>query len=116
MRLAYPIVALLWATAAAHATSITIDLPGTEEAARSTVAYACDPAKLTVEYITTSATSLAVVMTDKDTVVMSRVPSASGVRYAGENYVWWTKGRDGSLYDVLKGDDAPAIAKCTDAS
>ena len=33
---------------------------------------------------------------------------------AGGAFVWWTKGREGSLYDVRKGEDADPVAICTE--
>ena len=43
-----------------------------------------------------------------DTVLMVNVLSASGARYAGQQYVWWTKGNSADFYDRTEGEDAPA--------
>lgn len=38
--------------------------------------------------------------------------SASGARYTGEGLQWWTKGEEGSLSPLLKGEDyAKAVGK-----
>ncbi len=105
------LAAALLGVAAAHADPLTIDLPGAAE--RQTVAYSCDgDRKVTAEYVNAGANSLAIVKLGDETVLMVNVLSASGARYAGQQYVWWTKGNSADLYDLTKGEDAPAEFSC----
>jgi membrane-bound inhibitor of C-type lysozyme len=109
------LVAALLGGEAAHADPLTIDLPGAAE--RQTVAYACDGGrKVTAEYINAGANSLAIVILGEQTILMVSVLSGSGARYAGQQYVWWTKGNSADFYDLTKGEDAPPEFSCTAAS
>jgi membrane-bound inhibitor of C-type lysozyme len=105
------LVAALAATAAAgpaFAATISIDLPGGEKPATQTVDYSCGGRTISATYINAPGNSLAVVRIDGATVIMASVLAASGARYAGQQYVWWTKGKEADLYDLTKGEDAPA--------
>ncbi len=53
--------------------------------------------------------SFAVIRLDGQHLVFVNTLSASGVRYVGGRYVWWTKGNAANLYDELKGENAPPI-------
>ena len=113
MRLKSTVIAatLLGATGA-YADPLTIDLPGAAE--RQTVAYSCDGGrKATAEYVNAGANSLAIVKVDGQTLLMANVLSGSGARYAGQQYVWWTKGNTADFYDLTKGEDAPPEFSCT---
>lgn len=112
MRLKSTVLAVaLLGVAAAHADPLTIDLPGAAE--RQTVAYGCDgDRKVIAEYVNAGANSLAIVKLGDETVLMVNVLSASGARYAGQQYVWWTKGNSADFYDLIKGEDAPAEFSC----
>ncbi|WP_157019308.1 MliC family protein [Mesorhizobium xinjiangense] len=96
----------------AAASALTIDLPGDADVETSTVTYACPDSELTVTYHNAGSVSLAVFETGGEVVVASNVIAASGARYAGGRYVWWTKGDTGDLYDLMQGEDAPP-ASCT---
>ena len=43
---------------------------------------------------------------------MVNVLSASGARYAGRQYTWWTKGNSADFYDLTKGEDARPEFSC----
>ncbi len=105
------VVVLLAAASAAHADTLTIDLPGAAE--RQTVAYICgDGTKATAEYINAGSNALAIVTLDGKTLLMANVLSGSGARYAGQQYVWWTKGNFADFYDLAKGENAPPEFSC----
>jgi membrane-bound inhibitor of C-type lysozyme len=41
------------------------------------------------------------------------VVAASGVRYVGANYAWWTKGAGADLYDTMADPNSkPILAGC----
>ena len=99
-------------SAVAHADPLTIDLPGAAE--RQTVAYTCDGGqKVAAEYVNAGTNSLAIVKLGDQTVLMVNVLSASGARYAGQQYIWWTKGDAGDFYDLTKGGEAKPEFSCT---
>ncbi|MFC6488208.1 MliC family protein [Nitratireductor sp. GCM10026969] len=101
---------------ASHAAEVTLSLPGDDSVDRRTVTYECgDAGTLDVEYINAGSVSLAVFAHDGEPVVAANVLAASGARYAGGVYVWWSKGRNGSLYNLMQGEDAAPVAECEEA-
>ncbi|HEV7248355.1 MAG TPA: META domain-containing protein [Shinella sp.] len=92
-------------------TDIVIRLPGPEQSvARETLNYQCDAEqRVVVEYINVGANSLAVLRVDEETVIAANVMAASGAKYAGGRYEWWTKGDEATLYDLTRGENAPGV-------
>jgi len=83
---------------AASAEDITIHLPQNASISRKTVQYRCDAqgAKIgvpsgtfSVEYINGGGNSLAVVPINGNALIFSNVISASGARYAAQQFIWW---------------------------
>jgi membrane-bound inhibitor of C-type lysozyme len=106
------VVALL-AAARAQADSLTIDLPDAASVDRQAVAYTCGGGKkVAVEYVNAGSNSLAIVRLGDETILMVSVLSGSGARYAGQQYVWWTKGNTADFYDITNGEDAPPEFSC----
>jgi heat shock protein HslJ len=84
--------------------AIVIDVPGAAGAvATQQVAYDCGGLTIEVEYIDAGDVSLATLAIGEEFVVASRVLAASGARYTGEQYVWWTKGDEATLVDYKNG-------------
>jgi membrane-bound inhibitor of C-type lysozyme len=98
---------------AAPSEDITIHLPAGASVSRKTVQYQCDaqgpkigvPAgTFSVEYINGGGNSLVVVPISGKSLVFSNVISASGARYAAQQYVWWEAKGTVTLYsDSLDG-------------
>ena len=108
------VAAFVAASAAARADPLTIDLPGAAVAERNEAAYSCDgDRKVSVEYVNAGANAIAIVDLGDETVLMVNVLSGSGARYAGQHYVWWTKGDSADFYDLTRGEDAPPVFSCT---
>ncbi|MCJ8144795.1 MliC family protein [Ancylobacter sp. A5.8] len=94
--------------------SIVIPLPEGVEAQEIRARYACDDTSAAeVVYINAGPVSLATLTRKGEFVVLANVLSGSGARYAGGVYVWWSKGREASLYDLTRGEDAEPVATCT---
>mgnify|MGYP002621020397 FL=1 len=104
------------AFAGSAAAEITIQLPVDAPADHFQVSYDCGGQSMTVEYVNAGPVSLAVFSHEGEPVVAANVIAASGARYAGGRFVWWTKGQAGSLYDVTQGEDAAPIAECQEKS
>lgn len=92
------------------AAEIRIDVPDSDEVQTSKLAYMCGEKPVSADYINAGSVALAVLTLDGETVVASNVIAGSGAKYAGGQYVWWTKGEEATLYDVREGDDAKGIA------
>lgn len=106
--------ALVGSAVSAHAGALTLDLPGAAEADRTQVTYACTgDRQATAEYVNLGGNSLVVLTVDGRTLLMVGVMSGSGARYAGQHYIWWTKGNSADFYDLARGEDAPPDFSCT---
>lgn len=100
----------------AQALDLTIPLPleAHTTVERLNVDYDCAGESFAVDYINAGPVSLAVFSYDNAPVVSALVLSASGARYAGGRFIWWTKGNHASLYDLMKGEDAPPALECSE--
>ncbi|MGN6551754.1 MAG: MliC family protein [Pararhizobium sp.] len=98
------------AAGAAGAAEAPITIKG---GVRDTVSYTCDDGRaFSVVYVNGSPDALALVPIDGVPRIFVNVISGSGARYASGTFIWWTKGRSASLYDVTRGSDAPPVATC----
>jgi len=78
-----------------------------------TMTYDCEGEDFPVRYINAGPSiSLAIFEIEGETVVAAITVSASGARYQGGRYIWWTRGFEASLFDVMEGADAEPIARC----
>ena len=115
MRGLFCALALAALTGPAGAAMVTLDLPGDTMPSRETVAYTCGDRTISATYVNAGDNALALVAFDGNTVVMVSVLSGSGARYVGQQYQWWTKGKEASLYDLTRGEDSAPIATCTES-
>jgi membrane-bound inhibitor of C-type lysozyme len=98
---------------AASPEDITIRLPPSASVSRKTVRYQCDaqgpkigvpPGPFSVEYINGGGNSLVVVPISGKPLIFSNVISASGARYAAQQFIWWEAQGVVTLYsDSLTG-------------
>ena len=102
-------LALFALSGSALATTITLDLPGSEPAETIKATYDCQGKKVSATYINAGSNSFAVLDLGGEVVVTVNVLSGSGARYAGQQYIWWTKGNEADLYDLTQGEDAPGV-------
>ncbi|MCX8572216.1 MULTISPECIES: MliC family protein [Hyphomicrobiales] len=112
MRLSFTAIILAAVTSAAMASTVTLELPGSAPVERNSVSYKCGDQAVKAEYVNAGDNSLVVLTLGDQTVVAVTVLSGSGAKYAGQQYVWWTKGDNADLYDLMKGEDAPAVLSC----
>lgn len=98
------------------ASEIKIDLPGEGTTEIRPVSYKCDgEPPVSATYINAPDNSLAILTIGTQTVVTANVLAASGAKYAGGKYIWWTKGAEADLYDLTQGEDAPG-RHCVEAN
>jgi len=105
------------ATAQAVETTLQIELGAQSDFERRGIVYDCaTDAPLAVTYINAAPNFLAIVPVAEqpEPLIFTAVISASGVRYASGQWIWWTKGADASLYDATLGDDAEAVLTCSE--
>ena len=97
---------------AGDAPGISIDIENGSPNMRTTARYDCAGEAVDVEYINVEPDHLAIVPVGGQKRIFALVMSGSGARYASGQYVWWSKGREASLYDEMKGADAPPVLTC----
>ncbi|GLK70541.1 MliC family protein [Ancylobacter dichloromethanicus] len=101
------------APVAARAGEMVIPLPSGSEAETIQARYDCGAfGTLEAHYFNAPPVALASLSFKGEFVVASNVIAASGARYAGGKYIWWTKGGGADLYDVTLGEDAAPVASC----
>lgn len=103
------------APAAEVAISISIPVTAATSVDSTSAAYDCEGRTVTATYVNAGTVSLAVLEIDGETVVASNVVAASGARYAGGRYAWWTKGEEADLYDLMQGGEDTPVARCAAA-
>ncbi|MCP3018062.1 MliC family protein [Cupriavidus basilensis] len=79
-----------------------------------TVRYQCDDGKqVTARYFNSTDNQIAILRLDGKPLLFVSVLTGSGARYAHGAYLWITKGDEGMLQDLTKGESAPpAYANC----
>jgi membrane-bound inhibitor of C-type lysozyme len=116
MRIALAAFATMLATvpamAAEVAISLSIPVSGDTGVSSTSSIYACGDDEVSVTYINAGDVSLALLEIDGGTVVASNVIAASGAKYAGAQYIWWTKGEEASLYDLNEGGEDDPVSTC----
>ncbi|WP_332686485.1 MliC family protein [Devosia sp.] len=108
---------LLSVPAGAAQSSLQIELGTGGDFERRMVTYDCAAeAPLVVTYLNAAPNFLALVPVagEVEELVFAAVISASGVRYAAGQWIWWSQGVDASLYDATLGEDAEAVLTCTE--
>lgn len=94
------------------AAEIAIVLPEPLPVSSETVFYDCAGQEVEAEYINAGDISLVTLQIGEDFVVASNVIAASGARYSGGQYIWWTKGAEAQLIDFRNGGmDAPIVCQ-----
>jgi len=92
---------------------VSILVPGAETVQSDSARYRCDDGRLVeVDYINAGSVSLAVLTFDGAFVVASNVIAASGARYAGDRYVWWSRGRDEATLETVGAPEGEASVSC----
>lgn len=107
-----PVAAVLFGAGAAWASEIVIPLPEGTRVSSNEVLYDCEGRNLPVTYVNAGTVSLAVLNLDDVTIVASNVISGSGAKYAGAQYIWWTKGDSADLFDLTTPAGEPATISC----
>lgn len=91
------------------AAQITIPVPDAETVENRTVKYICGDRKISADYILAGSVALALLHAGNETTVLANVTAASGAKYMGGPYTWWTKGEAATLYDLRNGETSTGI-------
>ena len=106
------------ATPPAISSGLAITLNTTGDFDRKTVGYGCKGIQdsLSVDYLNAAPNYLAMIPLDGSVLLFNTVLAGSGAKYVSGKYVWWTKGQDGSLYDLTEGPNAKPILTCSEVN
>ena len=94
-------------------------MPQIQTATTNTLRYECrGGSTLTVQYMNTkNKQSFALLTVDGRKMLFVNVLAASGAKYVGDHYTWWTKGPEGSLTDdTADPNGPPMLADCKTGS
>ncbi|OOL18776.1 hypothetical protein BRY73_06965 [Ochrobactrum sp. P6BS-III] len=114
VKLSVALFALSLTASAASAAEITIKLPEDTAVTTNSVLYKCGEKDVSVTYYNAGDISLAELELDDETVIASNVLSGSGAKYAGGVYVWWTKGQEASLYNLMDDPEQEKPTSCAE--
>ncbi|WP_409361283.1 MliC family protein [Bartonella heixiaziensis] len=98
----------LFSSMSAFAGSLVIEVPDDQELIKGTIFYQCsnEKQKMRVEetYYSSHDIGLVDLKWNGNRIIASNVIAASGAKYVGGEYVWWTKGDEASFYNILTED------------
>ncbi|NTJ42676.1 hypothetical protein G6L28_08715 [Agrobacterium larrymoorei] len=95
-----------------RADDITLPMPGDTKVEQVTARYQCGAEVVSVVYINAGSVNLARLEMGNTIIVASSIISASGAKYAGGPYIWWSKGDNADLYDVMRDPDMKDPRHC----
>ncbi|WP_455466048.1 MliC family protein [Bartonella sp. B39] len=110
----------LFNSISAFAGSLVIEVPDNPEPKTETITYQCDTGtskeRVEATYINAGNISLVDFKWKDRRVIASNVISASGAKYMGDIYVWWTKKDEVTLYDLINDPEEKKPILCKDES
>jgi len=96
---------------------LLLSTPALAEPEMITTRYTCERGiEVPASYVNYGEFSVAVINVEGRQISLYLERSASGARYGwpsdGANYVWWTKGKDATLYWKEGGEETPILSGC----
>lgn len=107
-------IALSFAATTALANEINISIPDDVEVQSDSVLYECGEETVSATYYNAGEISLVALEMEETTIVAANVISASGARYAGGPYIWWTKGATADLYNLMEDPEQENPQSCVE--
>ncbi|WP_175868643.1 MliC family protein [Bartonella gabonensis] len=100
------------------AAALVIGVSGKPET--QTIAYQCDMGankeRVEATYHNADDISLVDFKWQGDRIIAANVIAASGAKYVGEQYIWWEKNKDVTLYDLTQDPEEKKTILCKDES
>ncbi|WP_273753989.1 MULTISPECIES: MliC family protein [unclassified Bartonella] len=100
------------------AAALVIEVSGNPET--QTVTYQCDMGtnkeRVEATYHNTDDFSLVDFKWKGDRIIAANVIAASGAKYVGEQYIWWEKNKEVTLYDLIQDPEEKKPILCKDES
>ncbi|BBL54019.1 hypothetical protein MF1_12770 [Bartonella quintana] len=102
----------------AFADSLIIEIPDNPELITQTSSYQCDmetnKEHVEVTYLTAGNIALVDFKWKGKRIIGSNVIAASGAKYVGGPYIWWTKGNEALLYDLVNDPKEEKPIRCVE--
>ncbi|MBB4075854.1 membrane-bound inhibitor of C-type lysozyme [Bartonella fuyuanensis] len=102
----------------AFAGSLVIEVPDDPEPTTKITAYQCDTGtskeRVEATYLNADNISLIDFKWNGKRIIASRSISASGVKYMGGPYIWWTKGNEATLSDLINDPEEKNLIQCVE--
>ncbi|EJF87137.1 MliC family protein [Bartonella rattimassiliensis] len=108
----------LFSSLNAFAGSLVIEVPDDPEPTTEIVSYQCDTGTskehIEVTYLNAGNISLVDFKWNGKRIIASRSINASGVKYMGGSYIWWTKGDEATLSDLINDPEGKNLIQCVE--
>ncbi|CAK02611.1 MliC family protein [Bartonella tribocorum] len=102
----------------AFAGSLVIEVPDDPEPTTEVATYQCDTdtgkEHVEVTYLNAGNISLVDFKWQGKRILASRSISASGAKYMGGPYIWWTKGNEAMLSDLINDPEEKNLIQCVE--
>ncbi|EJF83391.1 hypothetical protein MCU_01076 [Bartonella elizabethae Re6043vi] len=100
------------------AAALVIEVSGNPET--QTITYQCDMGenkeRVKATYHNADDISLVDFKWKDDRIIAANVIAASGAKYVGEQYIWWEKNKEVTLYDLIQDPEEKKPILCKDES
>ncbi|QEE12966.1 MliC family protein [Bartonella krasnovii] len=102
----------------AFAGSLVIEVPDDPEPTTEVTTYQCGTGTskehVEVTYLNAGSISLVDFKWQEKRIIASRSISASGAKYMGGPYIWWTKGNEATLSDLINDPEEKNLIQCVE--
>ncbi|AVH42158.1 hypothetical protein G6M70_09230 [Agrobacterium tumefaciens] len=99
----------------AMAEELVIPLPNDTTVEKVETVYQCAADKVEAVYFNAGEISLVRLGLKDGVTVAANVISGSGAKYQGGIYVWWSKGEEADLYDLMADSEMKKPVHCVEA-
>ena len=99
----------------AMAEDLVIPLPNDTTVEKVETVYQCAADKVEAVYFNAGEISLVRLGLKDGVTVAANVISGSGAKYQGGIYVWWSKGEEADLYDLMADPEMKKPVHCVEA-
>ncbi|SCX79585.1 MliC family protein [Rhizobium sp. NFACC06-2] len=99
----------------AMAEELVIPLPNDTKVEKVETVYQCAADKVEAVYFNAGEISLVRLGLKDGVTVAANVISGSGAKYQGGIYVWWSKGEEADLYDLMADPEMKKPVHCVEA-
>ncbi|MBW9071439.1 MliC family protein [Agrobacterium deltaense] len=99
----------------AMAEELVIPLPNDTTVEKVETVYQCAADKVEAVYFNAGEISLVRLGLKNGVTVAANVISGSGAKYQGGIYVWWSKGEEADLYDLMVDPEMKKPVHCVEA-